>query len=168
MRAEDREALRRRFGFQCGYCGVSETEVGSELTLDHYRPRSHNAPDEPENWVYCCFACNTNKSDVWAPDSEQRILHPLRDDLSEHIAEQPDGVLVGLTGTGRFHVAQLQLNRPPLVLSRLRRSARTRLLAALDEARCHQDALRRQVESLEETVAEAERRLGLLGGPHER
>ena len=35
MRPEEREALRRRFHFRCGYCGVSETDGGAELTVDH-------------------------------------------------------------------------------------------------------------------------------------
>jgi 5-methylcytosine-specific restriction endonuclease McrA len=61
MRPEEREVLRRRFDFRCGYCGVSENDVGAELTVDHYHPRSRNGPDEPANWVYSCFACNTHK-----------------------------------------------------------------------------------------------------------
>src|ERR1051326_6501310 len=93
MRPDEREALRHRFGFRCGYSGVSESDVGAELTVDHFQPRSRDGPEEPANRVYSCFNCNVNKGDVWAPDSPQRILHPLNDDLSEHIAEQPDGML---------------------------------------------------------------------------
>jgi hypothetical protein len=35
MRLDDREALRRRFAFRCGYCDVSEEDVGAELTVLH-------------------------------------------------------------------------------------------------------------------------------------
>jgi hypothetical protein len=40
MREEQREALRHRFGFRCGYCGVAERDVGAELTVDHFQPRT--------------------------------------------------------------------------------------------------------------------------------
>jgi len=163
MRSEERDRLRQRFGYRCGYCGVSESEVGSELTVDHYHPRSLDAADEPDNWVYCCFACNTYKSDTWAPDSERRILHPLKDDLAQHTREGEDGRLVGITETGRFHIAQLQLNRPPLVASRLARREHLRLTQQLAKALRRQEELRRRVEALEQTVAAAERRLRSLG-----
>jgi hypothetical protein len=119
MTAEERAALRRRYDFRCGYCGVSETDVGAELTTDHFQPTSRDGEDTPANWVYCCFACNNAKGDYWQPDSPQRILHPFHDNLSEHIREQADGTLLGLTETGRFHVQQLRLNRPALVGHRL-------------------------------------------------
>ncbi len=162
MRPEERTALRRRFDFRCGYCGVSETDMGAELTVDHYRPRSRDGVHEPANWVYCCFACNNNKSNVWAPDSPQRILHPLNDNLSEHIAEQPDGTLVGLTATGRFHIEQLHLNRLPLIAHRLSRRREAELTQTLSELLRQQGELRQHIEALEQAVAEAERRLSSL------
>jgi hypothetical protein len=162
MRREDREALRRRFNFRCGYCGVSEREVGAELTVDHFQPCSRGGADERANWVYSCFTCNNHKSDVWASDSRQRILHPLRDRPARHIAEQPDGTLIGLTETGRFHIAQLQLNRPPLIAHRLARRRQVELEQALKEALHLQEELRRRIEALEEAVAAAERRLSSL------
>jgi 5-methylcytosine-specific restriction endonuclease McrA len=67
MKPEEREALRSRFDFRCGYCGVREADAGAELTVDHFQPRSRSGADDPTNWVYCCFTCNTHKSDVWAP-----------------------------------------------------------------------------------------------------
>jgi hypothetical protein len=36
MRPEIRDALRQRYGFRCGYCGVRETDAGARLTLDHF------------------------------------------------------------------------------------------------------------------------------------
>jgi len=87
-------------------------DVGAVLTTDHFQPTSRGGAEAPANWVYCCFACNIAKGDYWQPDSLQRILHPLHDNLSEHIMEQEDGTLHGLTSTGHFHIAQLRLNRP--------------------------------------------------------
>jgi hypothetical protein len=162
MRPDERESLRRRFDFRCGYCGVSETDAGAEHTVDHFQPRSRDGVDEPGNWVYCCFTCNNNKSNVWSPDSPQRILHPLNDNPTEHVTEQPDGTLVGLTETGRFHIEQLELNRPPLIAHRLSRRREEQLSQTLEESLRQQEKLRRRVEALEQAVAEAERRLRSL------
>jgi HNH endonuclease len=162
MRLGDREELRRRFAFRCGYCGVSEEDIGAELTVDHFQPRARGGSDKPTNWVYACFTCNNLKSDIWAPESPLRILHPLNDSLGGHLAEQPDGTLVGTTETGRFHVEQLELNRPPLVAHRLARRRQVGLSQALEEALRRQEELRRRVAALEQTVADAERRLRSL------
>jgi hypothetical protein len=121
MRRAEREALRARYQFRCGYCGTDEVDAGGELTVDHFQPRSRDGPDTPENWVYACIVCNDFKGDFWHPDSDQRVLHPLRDDLAEHFHEAEHGRLVPLTETGRFHIERLQLNRTQLVLRRQRR-----------------------------------------------
>ena len=34
------QQVRERYGFRCGYCGVTEVDVGGELTVDHFRPVS--------------------------------------------------------------------------------------------------------------------------------
>ncbi len=75
MTPEQRTALRRRYQFRCGYCGTSETATGAELTVDHFQPRSHGGPEEPENWVYRCHACNEFKGDFWQPGV---LLHTAR------------------------------------------------------------------------------------------
>ena len=36
--AELRRTVRTLYAFACGYCGVTETEVGAYLTIDHYQP----------------------------------------------------------------------------------------------------------------------------------
>lgn len=159
MRADEREALRCHFNFGCGYCGVSETDIGAKLTVDHYQPISRGGADEPADWVYCCFTCNRNKGDSWAPDLPRRILHPLNDKVPDHVAEQPDGTLIGLTETGHSHIEQLQLNRPSLIAHRLSHTREAELTKALKEAFRKQDELRERVEALEQAVAEAERRL---------
>ncbi len=144
MTAEERATLHQLYNFRCGYCGVSETDVGAELTTDHFQPTSRDGEDAPANWVYCCFACNNAKGDYWQPDSPQHILHPLRDNLSDHITEQEDGTLMGLTETGRFHIEQLRLNRPALVAHRLENRRRER------EAQHHAEVLRNLVEAQQE------------------
>ena len=145
MRQDQREALRQRFGFRCGYCGVAERDVGAVLTVDHFQPRSRGGLDEPDNWVYCCHPCNEFKGDCWQPDSAQRILHPLRDAVASHVAEQDDGSLQTLTATGAFHVERLHLNRPQIIAYRRER----RLVEAAHET---QAVLLHRLASLEEEL----------------
>lgn len=124
MRPQEREALRRRFGFRCGYCSVSETDAGAELTVDHYQPRSQGGSDDPDNWVYSCHACNEFKADWWQPASRHRVLHPERDERARHLSEGDDGMLRPLTDTGAFHIERLRLNRDQLVAFRMERKRR--------------------------------------------
>jgi hypothetical protein len=143
MPTPDKDALRRLFQFRCGYCGIRESNAGSELTVDHFQPRTRGGTDDATNLVYCCHACNEFKGDFWQPDSPRRLLHPLRDDPSAHMVEDPDGRLRALTDTGDFHIDRLRLNRPQLVeyrrerrlLDAARRAERQLLdhLRALDE-----------------------------------
>jgi hypothetical protein len=121
MRDDDRNSLRSRFHFRCGYCGVHEHDVGAELTVDHFQPCSREGAEGPENWVYCCHACNEFKGAYWQPDSPYRILHPHRDDLASHLIEEANGRLRALTDTGAFHIGRLHLNREPLVENRRER-----------------------------------------------
>jgi hypothetical protein len=122
MRADERDALRQRFQFRCGYCGVREVDNGAQLTVDHFQPRRRQGVDDASNWVYCCHACNEFKGDYWQPESPRRILHPLRDNLAEHIAAREDGTLAALTAAGAFHIQRLRLNRAALVAYRLEHS----------------------------------------------
>ena len=112
MSLVDRETLRRQYQFRCGYCGTSEVDVGAELEVDHYQPRSTGGSDNFFNLVYCCPACNRFKGNYWNPYSPLRILHPRRDNPAEHLQESKDGLLIPLTETGRFHIERIQLNRP--------------------------------------------------------
>jgi hypothetical protein len=156
IRPEQREALRRRYSFRCGYCGVSEVDSGADLTVDHFQPRSQGGTDVVDNLVYCCHACNEYKGRYYQPDSAERLLHPLRDNLREHIIEQQDGTLHALTLTGAWHIEQLHLNRPALIAHRLAERqlqfARQELLALrqrLAELQRGEEEARRQEEDLE-------------------
>jgi hypothetical protein len=152
MRHSEREALRARFQFRCGYCGVREKDVGAELTNDHFQPRSRGGSDEPDNWVYSCHCCNEFKGDYWQPDSVHRILHPLHDEVATHIVEEPDGMLRALSETGAFHIKRLHLNREQLVAYRRERQS-------LKAARSHHRELIRRLAQLEEQVQELTGRL---------
>ncbi len=111
-----RENIRQRANFSCEYCGVSETESGGELTVDHFRPTSKGGDDSKENLVYCCFRCNVYKSDYWAEVS--KLFNPRKDKRDEHFWFSESGKLLPLTKTGEFTIKLLRLNRPPLVEKR--------------------------------------------------
>src|SRR5262245_49721229 len=121
MRSDERDALRQRFQFRCGSCGVTEIDVGAEITVEHFQPREHGGVDDAANWAYCCHAANVFKGDYWQPGSARRMLHPLHDNLAEHITERVDGTLSALTETGAFHIQKLHFNRAELVTYRLER-----------------------------------------------
>lgn len=112
--------MRSVYAACCGYCGVCEEDVGAELTIDHFQPIAHGGTDIPENLVYCCPACNSFKADYWPDDPETRLLHPLYDDIGEHLQHNNEGRLIALTGRGEHQIEVLHLNRPPLVRYRLR------------------------------------------------
>ena len=111
-----RQKIRERADFACEYCGVSETETGGELTVDHFKPISKNGGDEEENLVYCCFRCNLYKGDYWAEDKQ--LFNPRTDKRDEHFWLSESGKLFALTETGEFTIKLLRLNRQPLITKR--------------------------------------------------
>jgi hypothetical protein len=119
MRRALRQSVRVRHDFRCGYCGVSETNIGAEMTVDHFVPRIHGGEDSLDNLVYCCHACNEFKGDYWPAELELRLLHPLLDDLPLHYREQEDGTILSLTERGANHLQTLHLNRPKLIAYRV-------------------------------------------------
>jgi hypothetical protein len=151
--AELRQAVRRAYNFACGYCDVREEDAGSELELDHFKPRSLGGGDEQENLVYCCTTCNRIKGDFWtiAP-AEKRLLHPQRDDVRSHLRQDSDGLLTGLTETGKFHLKRLRLNRPPLVALRRARTENARLREELSQAQAAQKRLAEHLQNLDEEI----------------
>lgn len=54
-------ALKRKFGFRCACCGVSEVEMGKRLQIDHIVPRSRGGSDSVENFQPLCKLCNQRK-----------------------------------------------------------------------------------------------------------
>lgn len=117
-----REQVRQRAHFACEFCGVTETDAGGELTIDHFRPLRKGGDDSLGNLLYCCQRCNQYKLDYWTNDpNEPALWDPRREPAAQHFLELDDGTLHPLTGTGAFTLKRLRLNRPPLVAYRLRR-----------------------------------------------
>lgn len=158
--ARDRRIVRERAGFACEYCGVAETEVGSELTIDHYRPPGHGGSDLPDNLVYACHRCNEHKADYWPRQpGDLPLWNPRQDVREEHFILLMEGTLLALTPIGAWTIQRLRLNRAPLVQNRLMRQAG---IARDRQLRQYQDALRLLSELLIQTEALAAEQAKLL------
>lgn len=127
IRAQTKRIVRAIYSFRCGYCGVSEAQVGSELTYDHFRPLSQNGTDEAANLVYACHACNEFKSDYWSEAENDRLLHPLTDNIALHVTEEENATLRSVTELGRVYIERLQLNRAALIGNRWERQRLLRI-----------------------------------------
>jgi hypothetical protein len=159
-----RESVRASYGFRCGYCGVTETESGGQLEIDHFCPQSHGGQDTPDNMVYACPACNRFKGDYWpTPEAspDLMLLHPQQDDLTAHVELLPDGRLIGLTKRGWFHIQRLRLNCAQLVELRLQRAEEQRLCQILEH---NQQAIARLRAHVRELEHEIERLFQIIAG----
>ena len=149
MDASQRERIRQRYGYSCGYCGVHESEVGATLTVDHYQPTVYGGTNDDENLVYCCHRCNEHKGAYWHEVQIPyiRLLHPLEDNLTLHLREQQDSQLIGETPEGTFYIQRLRLNRPQLIEHRRRKHA--------DEKRQNEiKVLRQQIHNLQQELVQ--------------
>lgn len=149
IRAQAKRLVRTLYAMRCGYCGISEREIGAELTFDHFRPKRHGGNDEAVNLVYCCHACNEFKGDYWSEDDATRFLHPLVDNLTEHFHEEADGTLTTLTERGRIYCDQLQLNRPPLIVHRLENQRISQAIEERQDLQHTLDAILSRLENIE-------------------
>jgi hypothetical protein len=114
--------VRQRANFFCEFCGVTETDVGGELTIDHFRPQSKGGADDLDNLLYCCQRCNQYKADYWPTHVDEPILwNPRQESVASHLLTLADGTLYPITPIGTFTLRRLRLNRPPLVAHRLRK-----------------------------------------------
>ena len=160
MSRPELDLIRQRYGYACGYCGVTEISAGGLLTVDHHRPLSAGGDDDLDNLVYACVRCNQYKHSYWPTASEEahglRVLPPLHDLLTQHYRlNRQAGQLDPLTETGYFHITLLRLNRPQLVKHRLAQEIRDVLAGKLD-------LLEKQIHELQGTVAAQERYISAL------
>jgi hypothetical protein len=152
---ETRDIIRNHYHLCCGYCGVSEIEVGGPLEVDHFQPLSHGGTDELGNLVYACTGCNRFKGDYWPVNDTSphlHLLHPGQDNLISHITETADGHLIGMTQQGWFHIHWLRLNRPQLVLQRQKRYERQYLEERLAITEAINQQLAERIRSLEQEI----------------
>ena len=111
-----RSAVRSRAAFACEFCGVTETDAGGELTVDHLEPVSRGGEDTLDNLVYCCSRCNLYKRDHWPVRPMDPVLwNPRSEPARRHFVELDDRTVHAVSSTGAFTVQRLRLNRPALV-----------------------------------------------------
>lgn len=172
---EIRALVRERADFACEFCGVTETDTGGELTIDHFQPTTKGGDDDPDNLIYCCSRCNLYKLAYFpsSPD-DPALWNPRQEPFSKHFIELEKGNLHPLTPSGEFTLARLRLNRPPLVAYRLRsrkRMENIRLLNRYRELVQLQSQLNAQLAELTEEqkrlLEEQQRLLKLLLGGSE-
>ncbi len=119
---EQRQQVRQRANFACEFCGVAEVDIGDQLTIDHFQPKTKGGSDSLDNLVYCCVRCNQYKLAYWPTEmSDTQLWNPRQEPFVEHFLELEDGLLYPLTSTGKFTLNRLRLNRPLLVAYRLRK-----------------------------------------------
>ena len=103
IKAAVREQVRQRANFACEFCGISETDTGGQLTIDHFQPKKKGGGDSLDNLLYCCIRCNQYKLDYWpAHPDDPSLWNPRREPPSQHFLELDDGTLYPLTETGAF------------------------------------------------------------------
>ena len=131
-----REQVRLRANCACEFCGVTETDTGGQLTVDHFRPQTKGGDDSLDNLVYCCTRCNQYKAAYWpdAPDAPA-LWNPRHESVDSHLLRLADGTLYPITVCGEFTLRRLRLNRPPLVAYRLRKQHQTEALHLLTRYR---------------------------------
>ena len=61
-----KQRLRERFNYRCGYCGIREVDHGSELEVEHFRPRSRGGSNALDNLIYACTACRSGERGILA------------------------------------------------------------------------------------------------------
>ncbi len=162
---ELRSAIRARFGYCCGYCGITEISAGSELEIDHFQPRSQGGPDSINNLIYACAACNRNKADYWpSPEtpSHRQLLHPLEDDLTSHIRSLENGQLEGVTQRGQFHIEWLHLNRPQLILHRQDQFLQAAIQKTISQLHSSNQQLQQEIFQQREELADLNQRIRRL------
>ena len=114
--------MRRRAQFACEYCGVREVDVGNELTIDHFQPRTEGGTDDLDNLVYSCVACNQYKHHYWPQTADAaRLWNPRNEPFTRHFLLLDDGTLQPLSEIGNFSIRLLHLNRLPLLEYRHKR-----------------------------------------------
>lgn len=128
----NREFVRQRANFACEFCGVTETDSGGRLTIDHFQPRAKGGGNHLDNLLYCCIRCNQYKRDYWAVDSEDiQLWNPRVEPVTQHFLSLDDGTLHPLTTAGKFTLNRLRLNRPQLIAYRLNKQRRTEQIHTL-------------------------------------
>jgi DNA-directed RNA polymerase subunit RPC12/RpoP len=108
------EFIRRRAGYRCEYCHLSQKHSALRFHIEHIIARQHGGTDDAENLALACPDCNyrkgTNLTGV-DPDTGEvtRLYHPRRDGWEDHFSRN-EARIVGRTAVGRTTVWLLEMN----------------------------------------------------------
>jgi len=114
--------LLEKFNNKCVYCGVKLYEP-MMADIEHFYPKSiypHLALDM-DNLLIACKACNMLKSNKFPLDGDGNslLIHPVKENFSDHIIQLKNGYLEGKTEKGQATIDILQLNRSSLIEQRV-------------------------------------------------
>jgi hypothetical protein len=126
MDARTREQVRQRAGLRCEYCHLPEALLPYLVFhVDHILAKQHldEVSDDPQSLAWACSECNYHKGPNLVsidPQTKEQasLFNPRVDDWNIHF-QVADGMILGLTATGRATARLLNMNAPRLV--RLRR-----------------------------------------------
>ncbi|MGE0608949.1 MAG: HNH endonuclease [Pirellulales bacterium] len=106
------ERARRR----CEYCLFPAAHAWLPFQIDHVIAEKHGGVTAAENLALSCYYCNSFKGPNIAgidpdgePDIAVQLFHPRKDEWPDHF-EWNEGVLVGITSTGRATISVLRIN----------------------------------------------------------
>ncbi len=139
---------------------MAEEEVGSILTVDHFRPRARGGTGDEDNLVYCCHASNEFKGEYW--NEELSLLHPRLDNPIEHVELGDDFLLTGRTRRGAHHIVRLHLNRAALVLCRRRRADEDAVSLRIQRADLDHEALLAELNAIRSDLEAAHQRINRI------
>jgi HNH endonuclease len=111
-----KEAVRRRAGDRCEYCGVHQRYYPDfTFHVEHIVARQHRGTDVPENLALSCHLCNKQKGPNLSgldpvTGALTRLFHPRTDLWVEHFRLEESGEIVGPTPIGRTPVYVLGMN----------------------------------------------------------
>jgi hypothetical protein len=108
------EVIDRASG-RCEYCRVHQEDRLFAHEIDHIIAEKHGGRGDSDNLGLACAECNRYKSsDLCSLDAETQTIVPLFYPRQQRWADHfrsADGVIEGLTPTGRVTARLLQFNR---------------------------------------------------------
>jgi 5-methylcytosine-specific restriction endonuclease McrA len=118
-----RRQVQERAQGRCEYCLIHEADMYYPHEADHVIAEKHGGLTSLENLAWACFYCNRFKgSDLASVDPTSNkvvfLFHPREQRWHRHFRLN-DGLIEGITSSGRATVALLHLNAPERVAYRL-------------------------------------------------
>ena len=115
--------VRERAAQRCEYCGVPQEHPEATFHIDHVIPRSAGGETSLANLALACVSCSLRKgarrtSGDPATGDPATLFNQRSDAWADHLRASDDGLLAGVTPTGRATIELLKMNRPLAVALR--------------------------------------------------